>query len=503
MACKCRGSGTALTQRQLSPFIQEGGCGPKNPLIPAIANGEGYGSGLRVTGATVNTAGSRSTLYSLDEFGNIVSCGTSEDAPDDNGITLEWASCGCGGFNIAELQQCSFDVIVGEFCCGGSRLDISNSSGSIRFTEVKPNGYSFSDLASFNAEDNERITLTQNAIMGDIEISRDLEISNVVGNLTDDNIYGFAYVNGENCTSSANCNDSTYECGQVWYAMTSGGDLIANTPNLGTFIAGAGFPVGVIGSNHIAYHNNKVYAIFQNVLYVIDADDQFSLDIANSLIVTLPFSPQGIKSCGQYLYVWGFNTVGSYVGLLNPDGSVDDIWARDDGIQVNDLDCCGGDIYFGGNAGFMAQANVCGSGEQFAASPTFTAIQTVAIREGNEVWYSGTDGTVWWTDNNNITITPSLSTSVVGGRFQGLTWATPCVGYAGFYAGSQGGVTIHSTVDGGATWNNNRIEGLLPGGLPFDNNITVPCCTSRNQISTQVSIRMSSGLYQTQLENCS
>lgn len=507
MGCKCTGSGDALTQSKLGSFIQEGGCGPKNLLVPAIPNGEGYGEGLKVSGVNVNHRGTRTQLRSRDRFGQLETIGFQESPPDDNQITLEWARPGCGGKSLSELQECEYDIVVGEFCCDSDRYDAGNATSQLRFRAILPSGSSYSDLSTYDDAD-ERISVSQSATMGDPERTYSLEFTNMTSALSPaGDIAGITFVDGSNCTSGGRCRDVKRGCGEVWYAITDAGTIVYNAPDAGLnesdALAGFSFD-DVAGGLNIQYLNDVLYVSATNAaattqIFTVPVLNTFVPDVDNATLTVASNNYRGLSVCGNRLFAYGHTGAESVVSTISASGSETVVFtgSAGDGIIIHDMECCGATAIISGSNGFIGKVDDCDLVTTFDSTPTANTIPGVAVRESGETWL-GEGSNVWWTASDGAIYTPANIT--ITGNFLDAVWASPCVGYILSVDGSS--TYVYTTTNGGADWSNgDRMDSSIGSPTISAGAVGLPCCGNAHRQANTLTV-VNTGVYTAAIEQC-
>lgn len=499
MSCNKCGKTDAVTQKDLSAFIQRGGCGPLSAMIPAVANNGRFEDGVRVTGASIGLQGSRSPVYRLNSDKKRAISAYIDEPVEAGTIDLEWSRVGCGGLSTAELSSQPMDIVVGEFCNGESRYDAGNASSLLRFCGVHSPNISYSDLASFDANDDSQITIPQSAQITDAYRTIDQHLSHIVIEADDpiERHHDIVYL--------PDSDGSGPGCGEVWYAVRNGSSptITYRTPQ-----------TGIQSTPEIPFYNSSValyaasLAVYKNRLMLhrksdgiwsIPIGELYEPMVLNSIFSENSFWGNSFVGCGNNLYlVGGYTATTPRVLKVDQFGQSEVVYnasSPSDPVLYCGT-CCDGNIVVAGQYGSIYESSGCDTLTPWGNdSPTDHPIFAIASRVPGEIWYGDYDspnneGKVYWTDSRNRKSYVALSGL---GQVLSIKWSTACVGYI-VSADLQDNInTIYRTVDGGSSWGT---VSKIPRGQGQNNPLTVPTCRYSYELANQFLTFTSLGIYE-------
>ena len=501
MACgnctSCGDSSKGASQRSYVAYIQPCGASPSNDALNAMVDG-GYGSSIKVTGGQRQIRGSRTAKRKRTSDGASTLCYYTESSPGENTVSLEFASCGCGGYSPEELAaEGTFDLYQMQACCGSA--DMAGGWSKMHVMRcISFNSLSFGDQTSYDPDDDNDLVHTFDANYVEDYYLYPLTMSEIgssggtdVGSRIDSLVFpGKA----KGCKKS--CQD---DCAGNWYALTNEGKI---TYRLGSnsaiqevvipaFVATPSARIGIIG--------DKLFVVIAGGFYTSTVNEYgvpgtWTYTAAPSIL-----SPDFVFSDTDKIYVYGNGGIKS----IDYNGTVTSVLTT--ASAVVGYDTCGGKSAAILSNGAAYIGSSCGTISPTAVAPTAAAGAAVAIRPGGDVWivtatgvvrYTTDDGETW----NTVTL-PGNPT-----HLRDIKWVDSGVGYIA----SEAPPALYSTEDGGNTWSKNGADSRIGAiaGMASPLSINVPCCTNKSKtmnsiIVTGITSSGTGGIWQSSISSCS
>lgn len=491
MACgncaNCGDSSKGASQRSLVAYIQPCGAGPEKDSLNAMVDGN-YQSAIKVTGGQRQIRGSRTAKRKRTSSGSSQLCYYTESSPGENTLSLEFSSCGCGGYSPEELSaEGTFDLYQLQACCGTADMTGGWSKMHV-YRCISFNSISFNDETSFDPDDDNDLTLSFDANYVEDYYVYPMTIGEIVGTTgidSGDRIDSMVFPGSiKGCKSS--CKD---DCAGYWYALTNEGRVIYRNGS-GSAITSALIPAFVTTSNaRIGMIGSKLYAVTLNGYYSTTVD---SAGNPGTWVFTsvAGLTPDGVFSTGEEIVIHG---VGG-IWKIDENGVVTRPLTLATG-GINGYDECGALTAAVSSTGKVYIGSTCSSLAETAVQPSTANTLDVAIQPGGNVWVATATGLLRYTSDNGATWT-TVSLPENPAQIQGIEWADAGVGYIV----TDSPRAIYSTEDGGNTWTKSGSGGRfsLPAGLVLPLSVNVPCCTSKSKTVNSVFVTgISSGAFVT------
>lgn len=503
MACgncsSCGDSSKGASQRSYVAYIQPCGASPSNDALNAMVDG-GYGSAIKVTGAQRQIRGSRTAKRKRTSDGSSTLCYYTESSPGENTVSLEFASCGCGGYSPEELaSEGTFDLYQMQACCGSA--DMAGGWSKMHVMRcISFNSLSFGDQTSYDPDDDNDLVHTFDANYVEDYYLYPLTVSELgasggtdVGARIDSMVFpGKA----KGCKKS--CQD---DCAGNWYALTDEGKITYRTGSdkaiqevvIPGFVVTANARLGIIG--------DKLFAVIPNGFYTSTINEYGVPGTWTFTSAASIQAPDAVFSGTDEIYVYG----NGGIRTVDYNGTVTSTLTTAAGVNIAGYDSCGGKSAAGSSTGTAYIGSSCGSLAQTTVAPTATPITTVSIRPGGDVWigsstgilkYTSDDGETW----NTVTL-PGNPTYI-----RDIKWVDAGVGYIA----TVGPAALYSTEDGGNTWTKNGADSRIGtvAGMSQPLSINVPCCTNKSKtmnsiIVTGITTSNTGGIWQSSISSCS
>lgn len=500
MACgncaNCGDSSKGASQRSLVAYIQPCGAGPEKDALNAMVDGN-YQSTIKVTGGQRQIRGSRTAKRKRTSSGSSQLCYYTESSPGENTISLEFASCGCGGYSPEELSaEGTFDLYQLQACCGTADMTGGWSKMHV-YRCISFNSISFNDEASFDPDDDNDLTMSFDANYVEDYYIYPLTLGEVVGATGLDSGARIDSIVFPGATKGckASCKD---DCAGNWYSVTDEGRIIYRTGS-DKAIKISSIPGFVTTSTRIGMVGTKLFVTVPGGYYSTTVSD--AGDPGTWVFTSVPgLNPDSVFSGDDAIYasgvggIWKIDANGLITRPLTTSPS-----------SISGYDECGGTSVAGGTDGRVYIGSTCGSMTQTAVQPAAVIINTVAIQPGGNVWVGTATGTLLYTDNGGASWTtvplPFNPTAIVD-----MKWVDSGVGY--IVTGNP--AAIYSTEDGGNTWTRNGTDSRFSsvGNMNYPLSINIPCCTSKSKTANSVFVTGIAngnvgGIWQGSIASCS
>lgn len=505
MACNncknCGDSSKGASQRSLVAYIQPCGAKPTNNALNAMVDGN-YGSAIKVTGGKREIRGARTAKYRRTSTGGTELCFYTQASPGENTVSLEFASCGCGGYSPEELAaEGTFDLYQMQACCGSADM-VSGWSKMHVMRCITFNSVSFSDETSYDADDDNDLVMTFDANYIDDYYLYPLTMSEIVAGTGFDagariNNIVF-YSNSSGCASS--CKD---DCADYWYAVTNEGTVIyrfgsdnaIKNVSIPGYTASAGTHIGIVGNRLVVSGGTNYYTTTINT--TTGAPGTWT-----TTAYPAAFNVDGMTSIDDAVIIYGAGASG-VIYSVNSNGVLSTVTTLVAGETATGYDECGSVSAAVTSVGRALIGSTCGTLTATTVAPTSDTVMSVAVRPGGEVWVGTSTGRVHYTADageswNEITL-PATAAGI-----RDIKWADAGVGYI---ISSDG--TIFTTADGGNNWavsgSDDRIDAL--GGVSSVLSAAIPCCTSKsktmnNIMFTGVTSATAGGIWKSSISSC-
>lgn len=485
MSCKgnCGGCNevSRTGQKSYVAWIQPCGASPKNETLNAMTDGD-YPA-VKVTNMKREIRGSRTAVRRRLSDGSSKICGYKESSPGDNTISLEFAECGCGGYEPDELQsEGSFDLYQMQVCCGSA--DLGNGWSKMKVHRcITFNSMTQSDLTSFDTDDDEQVTRTYDALYAEDYTLYPLtfgEVGAPTGLDVGQNIRSFTYaVSKAGCATS--CRD---ECADAWYAVSDEGNVIYKT--------GSDSPIAIAAIPGYVDNNNAHIGQIGDKLIVAQTGGYWSTTLSSAGVpgawtfhAIANYSPFGIYDTSDGLILTGSLLSGA--GVMYKVDSSGNYTAIYTNATINTTtwphDTCGDRSITGGQGGLILIGNSCSTLSAAGSSPTTAFVTAAAIRPGGEYWIGDSNGNVFYSADGTSWTQASLPAT--SGQIRQIVWADSGVGYIiGLNAGD-----VFTTVDGGKTWTKGgaRIP-TAAAGVSQNLSAKAPCCKNKSKALNHLTI---------------
>jgi hypothetical protein len=443
--------------------------------------------GIKITNYSRKRRGTRTPRYRRDSAGSYVKCGVKEAAPAANAVTVEFAACGCGGYEASELVQCLLDVYQMEVCCPGAGGSFTTGWSKIRV--IKGISFESDDIAnmvSFDNDDDNDVTISH---PGEFDTSFTLypltvgEIAAVSGQPTGTSIDDVIYA-GDRCANGGNCSDN---CLEGWYAITREGELIykANRNASVTSSLIPNWPAGTTKAALIEFQGKLMVLaqvtgaldqIFYTSLSSYGAPGTWSSASLSSATTQL----EGFLAISSHLYVYGLDASKPTIFEVSNSGTISKTFftGTASGNTLRAMANCSKTAIAVGDGGQIYYTGGCNNSLiQLTTSPTALNILTIGIQRSGEWWIgTGTTGHVYYSlDSGSTWSEVSFSFTGTVGSVRSIVWANSSVGHILFEDGA-GVCQWFTTFDGGHTWTDttDRIATPLTAGTPLK--MATPCC---------------------------
>ena len=482
--CSSDGSTIGATQRTLEAWIQPNGAGPLNASAYAMVGGD-Y-PGIKISNYSRKRRGTRTPRYRRDAAQSYTKCGVKEAAPAANSITVEFAACGCGGYEASELVQCLLDIYQMEVCCSGAGGSFLTGWSKIKV--IKGVSFESDDIAnmvSFDNDDDNDVTISHPGEFDTAFTLYPLTVGEIAatssqptGTFIEDVIYS-----SERC-AGGNCSDN---CVEGWYAISREGELIykANrTANMSS-VAIPNWPAGVTKAALIEFQGKlmvlaQVPGALDQVFYTSLSSYGVPTTWSSASFNSATTNMEGFLVNGSHLYAYGIDTNQPVVFELTNAGVVSKTFfaGTANGNTIKSLANCGKNLVAVGSAGSFFYSGGCNNTMvSLSTSPTALDILTIGIQRSGEWWIgTGTTAHVYYTLDSGATWSEvSFAFTGKAGNVRSIVWANSSVGHI-LYEDTAGNCQWFTTFDGGHTWTDttDRIATGLTKGTPLK--MSTPCC---------------------------
>lgn len=508
MACNncrnCNDNTKGASQRSLVAYFQPCGAGVNNQNLNAMDDGN-LGSQIKVTGGKRNIRGTRTAKRRRQSDGTSKICYYTEGSPDDNSITLEFAQCGCGGYDAPELAATgSFDLYNLQACCGSADMESGWSKMHV-YRCITFNSATFSDETSYDPDDDNDLTIQYDANYVDDYYIYPLAMNELLagsgadaGSRVDSMVY-----RGTKTGCSQGCGD---DCADNWYSVTNEGTVI--------YRQGKSYSIKNVSIPGYIANNNARIGICGNTLLVTAAGGYYTttLDSYGNPGSTWTFhsvagmTAVNVSSTGSSIVIYGNagSTTGYRVWEVACDGnSYTTAYSQNaSGNTITDYDQCGSDTLAVGFNGKVLIGSTCGTLSDSPVSPSSFSVMAAGIQPGGTFWVGDSTGKVYYsTDRGNSWTAAALPAGAT--IIRDIVWVDQGVGYI------LTNTDIFSTADGGNTWTSigtdNRIESVA--GVTQFTNLRVPCCSNMSKsvnslMVTGITTSGAGGLWQGTVSSC-
>lgn len=477
MSCKgnCGGCNevSRTGQKSYVAWIQPCGAAPTNDTLNAMTDGN-YPA-VKVTNMKREIRGSRTAIRRRLSDGSSRICGYKESTPGDNTINLEFAECGCGGYEPDELQaEGNFDLYQMQVCCGSADLNDGWAKMKIHRC-ISFNSMTQSDLTSFDTEDDEQVTRSYDGIYAEDYTIYPMtygEILAPTGLDVGQQVRSFTYaVSRAGCTTA--CRDA---CADAWYAVTDEGKVIYKT--------GIDDAIAIVTIPGYTDNNNANIGAIGSRIVVTQTGGYWETTLSSSGIpgtwtfhAIANYSPNGVYDTADGLILTGSVSGGGVMYKVSEAGTYTTIYSN---ATLNTAtwphDTCGDKSITGGQNGLILIGGTCSTLSAAGSSPTTGYVTAAAIRPGGEYWIGDQNGDVWYSADGSSWKSVSLPVDL--SLVRSIVWADSGIGYIlGQNAGE-----ILTTVDGGQTWAHGGARTpTVPGSVTNMLAIKIPCCKNKSK----------------------
>lgn len=468
--CGCGSeSRIGATVRNLVAWAQLNGAGRCNDMLYAMTDGDW--PGVRISNVSYSRRGPLTPIYRRTAARESQQCGEREGARSNNSITVEFAACGCGSVDVSEMIDCGFDLYQPEICCGGVDRQFDSGWSKMKvWQNIRFNSSDYSAGVSFNQEDDNDLIISHPGIFTEMFTLYPLDVTEVTAATGQTNAFtDVSYFCGGGC-QSCGCGCECSDCADSWAAITATGYMVFRTRANQTLQSSqvTGWPANAT-KGLVAYWGGKYYAaaVIQNENSQIFTAACKAPTTWTALTTSEDLQLNGMICNKGQLIGFGQCGVGSAIYSLSQNRVI----SKGD-CQV-DLAGCGFNL--GSYEAVLACGNKIVTTGGCFTSGTNSDVTTLGSRDC-ELW-AGTDaGAVQVsTDDGDTWETITNLPDTGAGTIIGIAWANKAVGYIVKQI-ADGSYAIYSTMNGGNTWGDDRIE--LPTGATIQKIVT-PCCKNQ------------------------
>lgn len=476
MACgncaNCGDNSKGASQRSLVAYIQPCGAGPEKDALNAMVDGN-YQSAIKVTGGQRQIRGSRTAKRKRTSSGSSQLCYYTESSPGENTLSLEFSSCGCGGYSPEELSaEGTFDLYQLQACCGTADMGGGWSKMHV-YRCISFNSISFNDETSFDPDDDNDLTLSFDANYVEDYYLYPLATSEIVAPSGVDSGFriGSMVFRGASKGCKSSCKD---DCAGYWYAITNEGRVI--------YRKGSSNPI-LISSipGYTATSDEKIGMIGDN-LYVVVPGGYYSTTVDSdgdpgtwTFTTVAGLTADGVYSTDDSIVIYGIGGIWE----VFDNGTITRPLVLVAPVRSNGYDECGSLSASASSVGKVYIGSTCSSMSETPVQPTAASINDVAIQPGGNVWIGTATGVLQYTSDGGSNWT-TVSLPGNPAQITDIHWVDSGVGFVTTVTPA----AIYSTEDGGNTWSRAVSSGSRVSSLPglsYPIGVYTPCCTSKSK----------------------